>query len=1077
MSVTSSRKALAAVCFQLQGVSRSSPPTSRKALAAVCAADIAGHTSHRRSVHGIAGGPAFIAAQTAASALRLVGGKPGLAPYGLVLVWWLVAIGICAAQVKPNNSTARTSQAPIKTWAILGDSKVTSSGVTDALFAKLSETDMVFVEREQLEKVVDEQTFRTLLSGLAAESKRLGQILKADALIILTQANRPKAIEAAPKTDDQVLRLLVCDCRQGLRLGELNVELAPIDQQSALLGQYILDRREQFAGGVRTIVGLSPMACRNIEHDFDHLQKRYYDMLSGQLMTIPGLAMLELEEARTLARELGAGEQAADRLVPVMVECEYRVQLRDSAPHVQFKAQLTSRRSENVESPVLSLDRSGSWLGKDLIDKILAGTGSQPLQLAEQQALLAQRADYLMRLGDLAGAVQCREAFLLAEPTNAQQRTMLIENLLAIYTKPSPSDRRAPPGIKDVITRQVAKGAAQTPGLLDHLSFLIDNRLVDQTTAIDFIGRLDAARPIQGNQAFIMQLWINEAPIKGWVDSWLSANRRFVQRSAANVLDLPEGQTGTPEQKLRQLATWHNVVMGLVGDEIAFKGGAIDGFKYLEQVVTEKIPESLPTSWAAYGTILNYQRSRQHARLMNKDGSLQSIDIQVDEAAMKAWIQRLTNSSHIHLRWYARAVQMFDEQRSAQRKMPEELRQEIEQFMEEINSRPLSQARATNGQPLDAVYARLQTALGQLRTPAEAGSVIISGESPPTPTNEVMAGPLKVEKLELKFPADLWGVKDYIKAAKGADIVVLGQQVGLITAGPTYRTIHQNADRDSSTVWDGQHVWIAERGIGIAQYDLNGQLVRRVTEKEGLPRHDRALALLALKPNELLVYGAVEPDGRCWVAQFSVVADRPHVKIVHEARQPYRPVVNPKDVRLPLNNGDPSMIFQLRSWYACLAPQRQVCIIGRGQNPLAIDLQSGEVKPFLLEPSAANYFGTILARGDNLFVAYGTGVGQYELPAGSLQPKLKRMVVNALSSGTVPLWVDYPPRLMEHAGWIYKSGKFWYRFRENGESLQRLTLPESPKYWQYDMTAESNHFGIVGWSQHSAADLFRITPP
>lgn len=328
--------------------------------------------------------------------------------------------------------------------------------------------------------------------------------------------------------------------------------------------------------------------------------------------------------------------------------------------------------------------------------------------------------------------------------------------------------------------------------------------------------------------------------------------------------------------------------------------------------------------------------------------------------------------------------------------------------------------------------------------------------SPPTPTDEIMAGQLKVEKLELKLPADQWGVKDYIKATKAADIVILGHQVGLVTAGPTYRTIHKNADCDSSTVWDGQHVWIAEPGIGIAQYDLNGQLLngqllRRVTEKEGLPRHDRAIAILALKPNQLLVYGSVE--------------------------QPYRPIVNPKDVRLPLNNDDPSTIFQLRSWYACLTPQRQVCIVGRGQNPLAIDLQSGEVKPFLLETAAANYFGTILARGDKLFAAYGTGVGQYELPAGSLQPKFKRLIVDSLSSGTVPMWVDYPPRLMEHAGWIYKSGRVWYRFREDGESLQRLTLPDSANYWQNDLAAESNNFGMVGWSQHSSENLYRITPP
>ena len=46
-------------------------PFSRKALAAVCAAVSAGHTADCSSVEGLARWPAYIAAQTAASALRL----------------------------------------------------------------------------------------------------------------------------------------------------------------------------------------------------------------------------------------------------------------------------------------------------------------------------------------------------------------------------------------------------------------------------------------------------------------------------------------------------------------------------------------------------------------------------------------------------------------------------------------------------------------------------------------------------------------------------------------------------------------------------------------------------------------------------------------------------------------------------------------------------------------------------------------------------------------------------------------------------------------------------------------------
>ena len=52
---------------------RNAKPSSRRALAAVCAADSSGHNAHRSSMQGFARWPEFIAALTAASALRLEG--------------------------------------------------------------------------------------------------------------------------------------------------------------------------------------------------------------------------------------------------------------------------------------------------------------------------------------------------------------------------------------------------------------------------------------------------------------------------------------------------------------------------------------------------------------------------------------------------------------------------------------------------------------------------------------------------------------------------------------------------------------------------------------------------------------------------------------------------------------------------------------------------------------------------------------------------------------------------------------------------------------------------------------------
>ncbi len=147
-------------------------------------------------------------------------------------------------------------------------------------------------------------------------------------------------------------------------------------------------------------------------------------------MTIPGLALLELSEAQVVSKEFGAGERASKRLIPVMLEWEYRVDARQDPARVQVKARLVGSRVETMDSPDLPLDKAPAWLGDELVDRILKSNRGQPLELIDQQAILADRADYLMRLGDFAGAVQCREAYLLADPNNVDQRKLAIDHLL-----------------------------------------------------------------------------------------------------------------------------------------------------------------------------------------------------------------------------------------------------------------------------------------------------------------------------------------------------------------------------------------------------------------------------------------------------------------------------------------------------------------------------------------------------------------------------------------------------------------------------------------------------------------------
>ena len=77
-------------------------------------------------------------------------------------------------------------------------------------------------------------------------------------------------------------------------------------------------------------------------HDYDPLQKKYAQLLSGTLMLQDGVAVIEIEEARAIAQELslsGHNDEAIKaRHVPLIVEGQYRMEIQPG-----------------VEDPVVSL--------------------------------------------------------------------------------------------------------------------------------------------------------------------------------------------------------------------------------------------------------------------------------------------------------------------------------------------------------------------------------------------------------------------------------------------------------------------------------------------------------------------------------------------------------------------------------------------------------------------------------------------------------------------------------------------------------------------------------------------------
>ncbi len=189
-------------------------------------------------------------------------------------------------------------------------------------------------------------------------------------------------------------------------------------------------------------------------------------------------------------------------------------------------------------------------------------------------------------------------------------------------------------GFREMIAEAVFRAATQSAILMDHLTYLIENRLIDQSTAIVLLQRMNnESRMLTGTRAHLLQILSQETKAIAGLNNLMSCNRRFVLQTAARVLDLPEPQPLAPENRQQQLAAWHSYVGGLVVDDIAGHGGAIESFRYLERVVQDVVPETIPTSWEIYGAMSKYRKSFSPFRIQNRDLTVETVEIKIDEEA------------------------------------------------------------------------------------------------------------------------------------------------------------------------------------------------------------------------------------------------------------------------------------------------------------------------------------------------------------------------------------------------------------------------------------------------------------
>jgi len=330
-------------------------------------------------------------------------------------------------------------------WAIVATPDVQQTGLVDLLTVELSKLDGVeLVERAQLDAAMKELELTALFgAGAAGGRLKLGRVLGADVLVLLSR--KTSRLEA-PAESKQFLQAVLCDCTCGARL---RVEHLPEEGDPAPLAEKIAgvvqQVRRQFKHGLRAVIGVPPFVSRNLTHDFDRLQTGYAEVVEAALSSHPGVAVVEIEEARAVAAELQrTGADLKQRPVPVCVEGQFKMSTLKMEPDTQVHLAIRVTDGGVLErharagplSPQQAVDFLSGSMARGVL-RIVLNEPCQGLSADDQFRLLTARADTFAALGDWRRSTDLREAALLLKPDDAEQALRSVAEMLLLLMPPT----------------------------------------------------------------------------------------------------------------------------------------------------------------------------------------------------------------------------------------------------------------------------------------------------------------------------------------------------------------------------------------------------------------------------------------------------------------------------------------------------------------------------------------------------------------------------------------------------------------------------------------------------------------
>ncbi len=1029
----------------------------------------------------------------------------------------LALVGFSLALNWPSACAAGEEHA-YRRLAIIASDRVRETGLSDLLTARLAEKGGVeLVERDQLEEVMQELEMTALLGASGASQRlKLGRLVRADALVVLSFQERDKR---------RFMKLVISDCLFGARLC---IEFLPYtdDELGELASQcvsLIKGVREQYAHGINYMIGVSPFVSRNLVHDYDHLQAGYAHLLENALTSLPGVAVIEVEEAHAISRELGLdGLELKKRTVPLFVEGEFEILGAKVGRERQVRLMIRISDGRQVRRTI----EHGNVSSAEAVELLAGSVPRRIVQLTQedagktlspkvQYAKLTARADLFTQLGSQPEAVGLREAALLLEPGDVDQRLYLIGDYYHLIRDKSRPYRVLPvygQGRGGVKKRNAAAWEKSRPEqvdrwriMLQHIEHVIRRRALNPREA----------RRLMGAAMSISKLYL--APQNCQPSNEIKEEAREFFWQAYSVFPSLNYGSGTIRAAVGR-CKYPLPSPGYGSDQWTderqydhWTGGAIpvdyghlypftddprildDLYRFLTELTSQERPPIYTVGLVFVG---------EYSRLNNTvcDGRFTADQV-------RRLCRRLIESKQPLNSFYGRCqLVSLKLCHKANETIDAEAIREVDALMEFLEKRGHKEKHIPGR--ANPVVNNTYNSLRNVRRKLSKKLGMAPEKRPMGPPKRKFArfSPTPIIEYDLapriRFePVD--GIRarwrDLRKCGDSLDVMWSPFAVYAMAAPGRVREIfvrdEQGNDPIQMVVWDGADIWISTMQSGIWIVSPEGKVLGHVGTAQGLPPYkpvrfhprkiakDYALFLHPIEPGKCVAIGKVGKHGRIWFAAISFSRDAP-ASISCKAEVFFTATKLAADQTDP-DDADPKKVFSpawIKEYSGPKQPTRRLLLVGRqelggrpqGRRPLAVDLETLEVSVF-----PARFPSSLLIHPSGRELCCVGGRMLYAGPvtrSGGRGPKLPGIRLfsppeeGGANDWTSKVLVEHKdthglPRLfLTHAGKVYRPGTEWYCVDPKNMQCDRLTKARLPLYHWYVHYGVSAHYGPVAWN-------------